>query len=122
MTARLGWGGNPQPIWKVWDDFGIQDARMIGYWDPACPVKTDRKDVLATTYVKQGKTLVAVASWAPTAVKCKLNVDWKSLGLDPAKAKISAAEVKDFQSSAEFRPGDEVPVAPGRGWLLVIHE
>ena len=67
MTDRLGWGGNPQPIWKVWDNFGIQDARMIGYWDPACPVKTGRKDVLATAYVKQGKTLVAVASWAPTA-------------------------------------------------------
>ena len=59
--------GDPRPIWKVWDEFGIQDARMIGYWDPACPVTDRRNDVLATAYVKPGKTLVSLASWAPAA-------------------------------------------------------
>lgn len=122
MCNRLGWGGEPQPIWKLWDDFGIQDARMIGYWDPACPIKTGRKDVLATAYVREGKTLVALASWAPQEVKCKLQIDWKSLKLDPAKAKLSAGEIKDFQPKSEFQPGDEIPVPPGRGWLLILHE
>ena len=41
---------------------------MIGYWDQACPVRTGRKDVLATAYVKPGKTLVALASWAAEPV------------------------------------------------------
>ena len=72
-------------------------------------------------------------------------IDWKSLHLDPAKAKLSAGEVKDFQPAAEygidpakanrsvvkvedfqpaaeFRPTDEIPIQPGRGWLLVLHE
>jgi len=52
-------GGNPKPIWKVWDEFGIQNAKMFGYWDPQCPVQTDRKDLLATAYVNEGKTLVS---------------------------------------------------------------
>jgi hypothetical protein len=121
MTSRL-YNGDPRPVWKVWDQFGIQDARMIGYWDPACPVRTDRKDVLATAYVKPGETLVSVASWAPQTVKCRFSIDWKALGLDPAKAKLSVAKVENFQPAAEFKPGDEIPVEPGRGWLLLLHE
>ena len=31
MTSRLPWAGDPTHIWKVWDDFGIQGSRMIGY-------------------------------------------------------------------------------------------
>ena len=95
---------------------------MIGYWDPACPVHTDRKDVLATAYVKPGKTLISVASWAPQPVKCRLAIDWKALGLDPAKAKLSAAKIENFQPAAEFAPNDEIPVQPARGWLLLLHE
>ena len=30
MTSRLPWAGDPRPLWKVWDEFGIADARMIG--------------------------------------------------------------------------------------------
>ena len=52
---------DPRLLWKVWDNFGIQNARMIGYWDPACPITTSCEDVLATAYVGQGKTLIAVA-------------------------------------------------------------
>jgi hypothetical protein len=122
MTNRLGWGGDPRQIWSLWDDFGIRDARMIGYWDPACPVKTDHKDILATAYVKDGKTTVAVASWARQLVKCKLEIDWKALNLDPAKTKISAREIEGVQSAAEFRPTDAIPVHPGCGWLLILHE
>ncbi|MEG1635461.1 MAG: DUF6067 family protein, partial [Rikenellaceae bacterium] len=36
MTARFGYNGAdkqiPKLFWTVWDDFGIQDSRMIGYW------------------------------------------------------------------------------------------
>ena len=54
MTSRLPWAGDPTPIWKLWDDFGIADSRMIGYWVPSCPVKTGSREVLATAYVGDG--------------------------------------------------------------------
>jgi hypothetical protein len=34
MTARAFYGGgaqSPTPIWKLWDQFGVQDATMIGW-------------------------------------------------------------------------------------------
>ena len=57
MTSRMSYqGNNPSPIWKVWDDFKIQDSEMFGYWSSRCPVKTDHQDVLATAYVGRNKT------------------------------------------------------------------
>jgi hypothetical protein len=123
MTSRLGWGGDPKPIWKVWDDFGIKDSRTLGYWDPACPVKTDHKEILATAYVKRGKTLLALASWAKEPVQVKLTIDWPALGLDPQKASLFAPAIQSFQPAAVFQPTDAIPVSPARGWLLIVdHE
>jgi hypothetical protein len=122
MTSRLGWGGEPRPVWKVWDAFGIKDSRTLGYWDPACPVKTGRKDILATAYVKRGRTLVALASWAKEPADVRLSIDWPALGLDPQKATLFAPAVQSFQPAALFKPTDAIPVAPARGWLLIVDE
>ncbi len=35
-------GQDPARLWKVWDDFGIGDAEMIGYWVDECPSGRDR--------------------------------------------------------------------------------
>jgi len=121
MTSRMPYGGNdPSPIWKVWDDFRIQDSEMIGYWSPGCPVRTDNKDVLATAFVGSGKTLVSIGSWAQDDVNVRLSIDWRALGIDPGKAILTAPEVRDFQPASRFGPDDPIPVPKGKGWLLII--
>jgi len=121
MTSRMPYGGNdPGPIWKVWDDFRIQESDMIGYWSPRCPVKTDNKDVLATAYVAKGRTLVSIASWAAEDVSVRLSVDWGALGILPDAARLRAPEIRDFQPAAQFRPTESIPVTKGKGWLLII--
>ncbi|MCK5652893.1 MAG: hypothetical protein KAJ42_16005, partial [Gemmatimonadetes bacterium] len=122
MTSRLPWAGDPTPLWEFWDEYGIADSRMVGYWVPEAPVRTHRDDVLATTFVRDGRTLVAVASWAPEAVSVSLEIDWDALGLDPASARISIPEIRDFQAEQTIRVGDPLRVEPGRGHLLVIEE
>jgi hypothetical protein len=122
MTNRLGWCGDPRAIWRLWDEFGIDRSRMIGYWDPACPVKTGRKDILATAYFREGQTLVSVASWAAKKENVKLQIDWKSLGLDPGKVECVAPAIKDFQPGAKFVVGGEIPIEPGRGWLIILRK
>ena len=64
FAKRLSVGrrGRIQPMW-----FGVQiphDAAPGEYWDPSCPLKTGRSNLFATAYVRAGKTLVSVASWA----------------------------------------------------------
>jgi hypothetical protein len=122
MTNRMPWSDNadPRPIWKVWDDFGMQGTEMYGYWLPNCPVKTDNPKVLATVYQKKGAALVSIASWAESDSDVQLQINWTSLGIDPAKATITAPEVAGFQSGATFRTGDKIAVAKNKGLLLVI--
>ncbi|HNY27759.1 MAG TPA: DUF6067 family protein [Candidatus Sumerlaeota bacterium] len=120
MTQRLGWSGDPRPQWKFWDEFGMTGTKMIGYWDPACPVRTNRSDVLATVYLKKDQALICLASWAPEPVRVKLDLDWKALGLDPATAQLTAPPVEDFQEAHTWVPTDEIEVQPGRGWMVVL--
>jgi hypothetical protein len=143
MTNRMPWTENadPRPIWKVWDDFGMQGTKMIGYWSPSCPVKTDNPAVLATVYKKQGgavakngAALVAIASWAGQDTTVRLQIDWNALGIDSAHAVIEAPEIRDFQprqtnftallgkldAYAPVKVEYEVSVPKGKGWLLII--
>jgi hypothetical protein len=120
MTNRLPWSGDPTPLWKLWDEFGMQGARMFGYWLTNCPVRIDNPQILSTTYAKPGAALISVASWAQDTVLCSLSIDWNSLGLDSAKATIKAPAVKNFQDEHTFRVGEKIPVPPAKGWLLEV--
>ena len=73
MTNRMPWtGGDPRRLWQAWDAFGIEQSDMIGWWAADVPVKTGRKDVLATVYQRNGKAMIAIASWAPQATSVPL--------------------------------------------------
>lgn len=122
MTNRMPWSDNadPRPIWKIWNDFGMEGSRMLGYWTDNCPVRTDNDKVLATVYKKNGAALVSIASWADGDVEISLQIDWKKLGIDPAKAKITAPVAANFQPGASFDINGKIKVAKGKGWLLLI--
>lgn len=121
MTNRMPWTENSDPshLWKVWDQFGMKGAEMIGYWVEQNPVKTDNPEVPATVYRRNDRILVAIASWAATDVNVKLTVDWKSLGLKPTPiAEIPA--IKDFQEKQVLNLTEGFTIPKGKGYLITI--
>ena len=121
MTNRLPWtGGDPRELWKAWDAFGLADSRMVGWWSASAPVKTGRPDVLATTYLRKDRALVAVASWAADTVSVPLAIDWRAVGIPASSARIAAHAIEGFQPALELAPGQPLRIAPGKGWLLEI--
>lgn len=123
MTSRLPWtAGDPRPIWNLWNEFHIEGSRMIGYWVPDCPVKTDNPKVLATVFTKDGEAMVSLASWAKADVTIHLNIDWKYLGLNPSRIEIIAPPIKDFQSSAKYKADEAIRVDSGKGLILLMKE
>ena len=124
MTNRMPWSENadPRPIWKIWDEFGMAGSEMIGYWSGHCPVTTSDSLVLATVYLRKGSALVAIGSWAAGDTTIHLNIDWKQLGIDPARAVITAPAIANFQPAAVFVPGSAIPVPKNKGWILLINE
>ncbi len=108
------------PMWKLWDEFGIADSKMIGFWEKQPVVTTDQDNVYATAYMKDGETLVAIGSWVDKPVKVKLNIDWDRLGLKASQVTITAPEIKDYQEGRSFKAGDAFPVDAKSDLLLII--
>jgi hypothetical protein len=121
MTSRLGWTGcDPSAIWKLWDSFGIKDAQMIGYWDPALPLKCSDSDVKVTVYKKNNKLMIAYASWAKTDAHISLSVDWKALNIDPSKMKAFAPKIDGFQEDQNDIDLQNITVSPKGGGIIII--
>ena len=121
MTARMPWSGDPAPLWKVWDAFGIQQSQMHGWWSGRDPVTASDTNVLVTTWTKAGSAMVSLGSWRETDADVRLTIDWKLLGLDPANTRIRAPTIADFQDGFTAEASASLRV-PGKKGLLVILE
>jgi hypothetical protein len=121
MTARLPWSGDPSPLWKVWDEFGVQKSSMYGWWSGANPVTTSDPEVLATTWVIPGKgVMISLASWKSRDAEVELKIDWARLGTPVASARIRLPEIRDFQESAALHSNARVTIPAGKGRMVLI--
>ena len=120
MTAREPMESVPSQLWKVWDAFGIKDSRMMGYWVSYNPVKTGRSDILGTSFVKDGKVMIAIASWAKKDSEVKLQIDWEKLGIDPDKAKLTAPAIKGFQEGFTLSAKDKIKIPKDKGYIFIL--
>lgn len=122
MTARLPWSGDPAPLWKVWDAFGIQQSRMSGWWSGEAPVTTSDSAVLATTWRRPGRAMVSLGSWREADTRVTLRIDWKALGLDPARTRVRAPAIEKFQAAGSWAPGEAITVPGKQGLLLILEQ
>lgn len=120
MTARLPWSGDPAPLWKVWDTFGIKGSRMHGWWSESHPVSTGDSLVLATTWTRPGRAMVALGSWHDEDHTVKLTIDWKALGLNPTRTRLRAPAIEKFQQPATWSPTQPITIPGKKGLLLVV--
>ncbi len=97
MTARKYGNVDPRPVWKLMNDFGIAESRMLGYWLEDAPVTTDNPRVLATTYVRSEGVLIALASWSETDETVRLIVDASALDM-PSDWSALVPAVEGLQS------------------------
>ncbi|MBK8247699.1 MAG: hypothetical protein IPK85_09925 [Gemmatimonadetes bacterium] len=120
MTNRMPWSGDPAPLWALWDAFGMTGSRMVGWWAPDAPIVTGDTLVLATTYLKPGRALVALGNWSSDSRSVRLRIDWPALGIQSRGARIAAPAVREFQEAGQWAPGDPITVPGGKGLLLEV--
>jgi len=120
MTARKYGDVDPRPVWALMNDFGIAESRMLGYWLDNAPVITDNPQVLATTYVRPGSVLIALASWSEEDEVVDLTVDLSALGLEGG-FRAYAPAVEGLQAAAELDLS-AVPIPAGQGLFVVVDD
>lgn len=120
-TARHSYGRfSPAPVWNLWKSFGIEEAKMLGYWDEFCPIKTSDPEVKATAFVKTNSILISVGNFSESDRNVHLIIDWNSLGMDKTKALLKAPFVNDFQQASTFSLDEMIPIKRKEGLLLIL--
>ncbi len=91
MNNRYGWHyKNAVQMYKIWDNFGISDSKMLGYWHSKNPVKTNNSNVLVTTYLKECSALICIYNFADRRQSFSLDINFELLGFKSDNAnKIS---------------------------------
>ena len=95
---------------------------MVGYWEETCPVTTNEPLVKATAYIRPGKVLISLGNFDTHDHTVRLQMDWKTLGLDPSKVTIEAPPVENFQEKRVFGIHEPIPVKSKEGWLIIIQQ
>jgi hypothetical protein len=125
MTVRHPWMTDgiicdPRPIWKIWDEFQIQDSRMIGFWEDSLAATTDDADVKVTAYVKRDSTLLSIGNFSDSPKTVSLNINFKKLGLDKENVRLYAPAIQDFQQENSWSYGDKISINGRNGWIIYV--
>ena len=116
MTNRYGWGGDPCELWKIFDQFGIENAEMLLDELSGNDFGTDSPEVHITLWKKpDGAVMAAVGSWSENTetVRLKLPEELKN-------RRLIQPEIPDFQSAAEYSAEETITIEPKKGVLLFL--
>lgn len=122
MTTRVYGDFNPGAIWKLFDDFDIANAEMLGYWVDRSPIKTNHPKIKSTVYVHDDKALISIGSWSENNEQVTLNIDWEALSFNKNTVKLSSPEIKDLQPFKTYDINKPVTVEKNQGLILVLEK
>lgn len=127
MTVRHPWltegiVSDPRPIWKVWDEFKIDNSRMVGFWNTSPAITTNVEKVKGTAYVKDGKTLIALGNFSDKEHTIQMNIDWDQIGLNPKEVVLYFPQIKDFQKENQAKIDNSIKIAARKGFLIEIRK
>jgi len=120
MTTRVYGNYNPSAIWAIFDDFGIAESRMIGYWVDNSPVNTENDKIRSTVFVKDEKAMIVLASWSDIDVELDIEIDLAELGYDRTSIQVFSPALEGLQEYKEYNIGSPIKVPAQSGLILVL--
>lgn len=120
MTTRVYGKYNPTAIWKLFDDFGIADSKMFGYWIKKSPINGNCNSIKITSYLKKNKALIVFASWSNSDKRIKLKIDWKKLGFEKKNALLYSPRIKGLQEKKVYELDKDILIKANYGLILIL--
>ena len=122
MTTRVYGNFNPEAIWKVFDDFGIAEAEMLGYWVDQSPIKTNHPGIKNTIYQRSDKVLISMGSWSDENENVELNIDWDKLGFTKEEAILRSPVIEPLQGEQVYDLNKRIRVPENQGLILILEK
>jgi len=121
ITNRVGWTKNsPEYLWKFFDDYRLAEREMIGYWDNTCPVHTDNTNLIASVFRGPEDVVIAIGNWSDEKQSGSLEINWKSININPEKCTFLVPGINEFQKPAQMTSGESLLIEGGKGLIIVV--
>ena len=121
MTKRVYGNYDPSGLWRLFDQFGIAESRMLGYWVENVPLKVpDAASLKSTLYLHDDRALLAIGSWSDQDQRVSLEIDWEALGWKAEDYQVHAPDIDDFQAAQDWELDKNILIPAEQGLILVI--
>lgn len=104
---------SPVPLWKFLAQWGIQDATLLGYWDPDCPIRSGDPEVPVSVYRKGAALLIVAANFADEPRQVRLR------SASPGIQTADCPEIPQYQPACGYTLGSPMELQPGEGRILL---
>jgi len=121
MTNRVYEDSDPRAIWKLFDDFDIANAEMLGYWVDRSPIKTNHKNIKSSIYLHNDKVLITIGSWSDKDENVMLDIDWDKLGFDKNNVHLFSPKIEGLQDEKSYAVDEAVLVEKNKGLILILN-
>lgn len=115
MLPRLPWSGNPVPMWRLWDTFGMKDAEMIGYWDSRNPVECKSSSVKATLFCneKDKQAMLVLTNWSKSEQSSEFVLNSEEMGWKGYSVRVP--QIEGYQAGKDI-----TTLKPESGAIYII--
>lgn len=119
MNNRFGWSYfNALFIYELWDNFGIEESEMLGYWHSKNPVSTGDENVLATVYKKDNSALVCLFNFSDKKHAVNLKIDENLLGFHASSCE--RVYIKKTQRKKKVNLEKSIKLKGKKGIILLL--
>lgn len=120
MNFRYKWADYTDEMYKLWDDFGIEESEMLGYWHSKNPVYTDNENVVCTTYLKKDKAMICLYNFSYESEKFNIILNEKEIGFDASDV-MHIPCISGYQEQGVLMLRDELRLEGRGGKVLYIN-
>ena len=78
-------------VWRIWDEFDVNSAEWVPYWQEGGPVTSEDPEALISTYVKPRAALAVVTNCGEVGRRISVRIDAEELALEAEQLAVTDA-------------------------------
>jgi hypothetical protein len=122
MSAQAGIGeGDPSIIYDIWNKFGLEGSRIMGYWMDNPPIIADNAEVKITTYAKKDSCLAVFYNFSEKPLNVVFGINPEILGFSTLNKQIRIVTTKGKKAYRRVKNPDEgIKIGAKQGLIIKI--
>lgn len=119
MNFRYKWSDYTYEMYRLWNNFKIEESKMFGYWHSKNPVKTGNENVKCTTYLKNNTAMLCIYNFSEEKEYINLNINEELLGFKCSDL-LRMPEIVGYQQEGDVLLSERIETNARGGIVLYV--